>query len=327
MLRRKPHYALGWDINKSTKNGVKMSVREMKRKANQYMRVNIFPCRTAPGKRGARRELTSEVQAKLNERNAENTLSDLIHNNFTPDDYIFDLDYDNRYLPKTAEDAQRLAVNAMRTIKYAWVKSGRKAENFKYVITTAVSSRGRIHHHCFITGGLPEALMRSKWKWGHAHTDPMEFDENGVRGKIHYILKDTATKRRWCASKNMRRCEPRTNDYKISAKTLRYINDHPEDTAYIERLYPGWSVAPDGVRPVAVSDKDGEIITPVIPFVEIFLYKTDNAFFERNDKYGIRYKRGAKTRENPISARVRRAHAHAREKIKEKSGEGVFPLR
>ncbi len=259
-----------------------MPTREYTVQTGEYMRVHLFPVRRkATGKRGKRNKPTSEVQQKLNARNAENKLADLIHLNFTPDDLTFDLTYRDGQLPATVEDAQREARNMMRRCRYQWGKLGKNPAEFKYIFVTEQSSKGRIHHHCIISGGIDRDTLEGLWRKGHCNTQRLQFDENGIRGKAHYITKEPITSKRWCASQNLAKPAPRQNDYRIKARDARHINDNPDDFAFIEKLYPEYSVAE--VRTTANTDKQ------IGAFVTLFLYKTDNRYFRRT-KCGIDYR-------------------------------------
>ena len=60
--------------------------------AGYYARISIFPVRRVSKRRGAKRLPTTEVQARLNLKNSERKLADMIHLNFTPDDDEVSLD-------------------------------------------------------------------------------------------------------------------------------------------------------------------------------------------------------------------------------------------
>ena len=262
-----------------------MIIREKIYDCGEFMRVHYFPVRRkASGKRGKRNNPTSETQERLNAKNAANKLTDLLHCNFTSDDISFGLDYDELHLPKTVEDAQKNVRNLIRRLKYS-LRDKAKAKAVKYVFVTERSSTGRIHHHAVISGVVDRDTLESMWTFGRANTQRLQFDENGLCGKAHYITKGKATKKRWCASKNLTRPTERQNDYRIGPKTVKHIMQNPYDSEYIQKLYPGFSVAPGGVD-VPLPEDTGNLGGDM--FVSLFLYKDDNKHFYR-DKWGRLY--------------------------------------
>ena len=68
-----------------------------------YMDGDIYPVFQAPGKRRSRCKPTSEIQQKLNQKNAEKKLTRLVHSNFTEDDIALHLTYRPGEEPQTEE--------------------------------------------------------------------------------------------------------------------------------------------------------------------------------------------------------------------------------
>lgn len=242
-----------------------------------YRRVHLFPVRRkATGRRGKRCRPTSEVQAKLNKTNSINRLTDLANLNFSQDDCALHLTYRNGEMPETAEDAMRLTRNFLRCLRRLWSrKTGRPEKEFRYVIVDEVSTAGRYHHHCLISGGLTVNEIGEKWRYGLTNTAPLEFDETGLCGLAAYLCKDRLSYRRWRASKNLAQPAERQNDDRVSMKELYYINEHPDDVRYIEERYPGWRVSPYSVRATA----NPEI--QAAPFVSFLLYREEGEKLQR----------------------------------------------
>lgn len=260
--------------------------REYTRDCVDFMRVNIFPVRRkASGRRGKRNRPTSEIQAKLNETNSVNNLTDLVNLNFTPDDCALHLTYREGDKPESLEEAVRNTQNAIRCIRRLWSKKTGKTESeFKYIIVDEVSTTGRYHHHCMISGGLTVNDIDSKWRYGSTTTEALRFDENGLCGISAYICKQRLSYRRWRSSKNLAHPAERQNDYRIRMRDLRYINDNPDDVAFIESLYPGWRVSPYSVKVTANTE------IQLAPFVTFLLYREDNSKF-REEKWKTRKRR------------------------------------
>ena len=86
--------------------------------------------------------------------------------------------------------------------------------------------------------------IRTAWGQGHTDLKHLEYNEDGLRGLVEYVLEGRASVKRWTCSQNLN--EPAIRDhgpYALSASQVRHINENPFDTEYIERLYPGWKVA------------------------------------------------------------------------------------
>ena len=148
-----------------------------------YGRISLYPVRRVSKKRGAKRKPTSEVQAVLNRKNSERQLADEIHLNFTPDDDEVSLDYRDGSMPADYEDAKRIIRNFLRRYKPVWSAiTGRPVSEFKYIIVTEISKKGRFHHHCLFSGGVDGRKIQNVWAKGRATADALKFDENGLRG-------------------------------------------------------------------------------------------------------------------------------------------------
>ena len=82
-----------------------------------YMDGDIYPVFQPPGKRRSRCKPTSEIQQKLNQKNAEKKLTRLVHSNFTEDDIALHLTYRPGEEPQTEEEAQHILSNYIRRLK------------------------------------------------------------------------------------------------------------------------------------------------------------------------------------------------------------------
>lgn len=250
-----------------------------------YARVNLYPVRPSSRKRGARKNPTSEIQARLNAENSAHRLSDLIHTNFTPDDIALHLTYSEAHKPETVKDAQRLVYNYMRRLARLWSRNtGRDKSEFRWIVVTEQSSTGRIHHHLIISGGLSMQELSDKWGLGHTQLRSLEFDEYGLVGLATYITKSRTSYRRWQGSKNLQKPVIKEYDHKIRKKDVRYIRDNPQDEGYIAKLHDGYAVSPYSVR-VQSEDAIGGL------FVSYMIYKLDNDTFYHDNNGILRQKR------------------------------------
>lgn len=59
------------------------------------------------------------------------------------------------------------------------------------------------------------------WKLGRRNqTRRLDYDENGLSGLAHYITKDPKGKKRWCASKNLKKPEEKRGDKDVSVQEI-----------------------------------------------------------------------------------------------------------
>lgn len=265
-------------------------IREWKCESSQFMRVLWYTVRRN-GKRQKKFAPTSEAQAKVNERNKQRHLSDLIHLNFTPGDLAVHPTYEDRFYPADWEEHTANLRNFIRRLKRAWAKkTGRDFKEFRYILVSAQSSTGRMHAHLIISGGMDEREIAAVWGMGYVNRKQLEFNESGLVGLANYIIKpkERVNRRSFSTSKNLEKPDPhQKNDYKITQKDARHVDENPLDWAYIEEKYPGWSVA--WVNATAENGEEEDVgekkAHPFGHFIEIMLYKTDNKYFKR-DKWG-----------------------------------------
>jgi len=166
-----------------------------------YMDGDIYPVFQAPGKRRSRCKPTSEIQQKLNQKNAEKKLTRLVHSNFTEDDIALHLTYRHGEEPQTEEEAQHILSNYIRRLKRRYAKLGME---LKYISCTEYGkTSGRVHHHVILSGGLDRDTIEKVWGLGYANSKRLQFNESGVTGLAHYIVKDKHFFKRWNQSRNL----------------------------------------------------------------------------------------------------------------------------
>lgn len=234
--------------------------REQINRAGGYMDVSVYPVFATPGKRKSRFKPTSEVQAKLNERNSKKALIRLIHRNFTQNDIALHLTYNDSSLPGTVEEALRDVQNFLRRVKRIYQGSGME---LKYIwVCEKGEKSNRVHHHLILnTITVDEEILtrfarRNKinekecslrtiiemlWNKGYANTKRLQFGENGVEGLAHYITKQKLFFKRFNTSKNLKKPEVLEKQGRIWHRDLGYI-EATEDLYIIERLYPGYEI-------------------------------------------------------------------------------------
>lgn len=245
--------------------------REKIYRTGEYLEVDIFPVFHKGGtgsRRKAKYKPTSAMQARLNQRRAEEALTRLLNENFTDDDIEITLTYDDEHLPSDCDKAFRDADNYIRRVKRLRGKRGLSELKFCKVL-----GGGRFHFHIVMSGGIDRDELERMWGLGYANSKRLKFSSGGVAGLAHYIANqldasdefggedlfslydiDVETgeatekprerkkgQRRWSCSKNLRRPAPEIREGRISAgKVEELATFDAESRAVYEKLYPGY---------------------------------------------------------------------------------------
>ena len=246
-----------------------------------YLDVQIYPVFTDSKPKGCRRRKakpTSEVQQKLNERNAINKTIWLINNNFTCKDYALHLSYDSKHLPFSFEAAEQEQKKFMRRLRYALKKIG--VELKYYAATEESKSVHRLHHHLIISGGLPISTIAELWGNGYIQVKPLQFDEKGISNLAAYISREKGARKSVTHSRNLKQPKEKQRDGKISHKLLKEIHNYDCDIKEVcKKLYPGYDLAE--IEPY-YNDVNGYYYTT------IRLYKPE-IFNKKRRRYGNTY--------------------------------------
>lgn len=220
--------------------------REQIYECGDYLEVNIFPAFKKAQSRGKRAKVTSEVQARLNEHNAEQQLIRLLNANFSGDDYELHLTYTDENLPEDDDIAARDIKNMMRRCKRLYHKSDIE---LKYVyVTEGGVGETRYHYHVTLSGGVDRTELERLWGYGYANCRQLQFNENGVEGLAKYVTKqfrahkdELVFRKRWCGSKNLIKPEPKVRDGKLSQRKVQALATYDaESRRAFEAIYDGY---------------------------------------------------------------------------------------
>ncbi|MCL2080248.1 MAG: hypothetical protein FWH17_10520 [Oscillospiraceae bacterium] len=244
--------------------------REKKYICGEYLDVYVYPVYRPPGMRKKKAQPTTDTQAKLNERHAQEKLTRLLNTNFTPNDYGIGLSYKENQISEY--EAKKDIRNYICRVRRAAAKAG-NAE-LKYIIVTEKSSRGRYHHHVIIScPSLTRDGLEKIWGHGTCNARRLQFNENGLDGLSRYVTKSPVFTRRWSGSRNLIDPPPKTNDYRIKSRKRAAELASGDTRELWERLHPGYSLSEvipfhneesGGVYLFArLHRKDGKYIQPV----------------------------------------------------------------
>lgn len=230
----------------------------------KYMEVDIYQYADYQPRRGNKRSRKKKEsllsQKNINDKNASRALNRLIETNFIENDLHVTLTYNDKYLPKTVEEAEKNVTNYIRRIKRK--RKSKDIEDLKYIVITSFREKNndgeiemvRMHHHIIMNQGLERDDVEKLWRvkpkgkpyeqLGYANADRLQANANsGFAAISKYLVKQESNKRRWTSSQNLDRPETRTNDHKYSRRKLLSLVNHNAPFDYWERIYPGWYIA------------------------------------------------------------------------------------
>ncbi len=205
-----------------------------------YMQVQVFPVRqTKKYQRRSKYKPTTEMQVKLNERYRADKLWMLVNLNFSINDLAVCPTYADEEMRNFCEENTARAMRDWNNFRRRLIRLyASKGIELKYVMQLQFSNGTGYHFHFFLSGGVSYEEIKECWGLGRCHIDPLEFDENGVEGYIRYIQRGNVYTKKWCASKNLRRPEPKQTDERIGKNEMFLFQI--EDKEAINALYPGY---------------------------------------------------------------------------------------
>lgn len=216
------------------------TVREQIWLCGDYLEGDIYPVFPKPGARRGKRYPTSEVQARLNQRNAERRVIRLVHANFSGEDMALTLTHQDRV---GLEEGERRLSNFLRRLRRRFKKQGLA---LKYISSTEQGKRsGRVHHHLILSGGVSRDEIEALWGHGYANSRRLQFGADGVAGLVRYMVKDRISYRRWNQSRGLIQpvCEQR--DDPMTGEELEELGELVEEGRGAERLeeaFPGFTL-------------------------------------------------------------------------------------
>lgn len=259
------HIAPGWQA------GV---IRQRARtiRAGRHLYLDAYPiwdtARTRQAEDAAKRikERNPEVKRRCNARRAQRYLGVLLNANFGPGDTLATFTYPDCGQPASVQAAQRDAVNLIGRLKRLYRRQGIQQLRYVYVIemTQSVKRGTRYHIHMVLSGGVSREAVEDAWSRVHrgiCNTRRAQQLREGLTGWACYITKTVqgrsdqviATRRKWCASKNLIRPRASIADKRVSRRRVEQIAaemaaDRPVTRAILERLYPGYEMVECEVR-------------------------------------------------------------------------------
>lgn len=216
-------------------------------KQPDFLEIDLFPFQKSEGQRnrGGKTKMTIPKQKALNDKNSRRSFCLLAKTNFGIGDIHLTLSYAPENMPASLELAMKDKRNFERRLKRVFKKEGLE---LKHMTVPEVSSTGRIHFHMLINccENISRERIEEIWDKGFANSKTIQNFDNAIETLCNYLSKDPAGKKRWYASRNLKRPEISTSDTKVSKKRFQQLSLFPEDceemVQHFEKEHPGYKV-------------------------------------------------------------------------------------
>ena len=224
-------------------------------RSGDMMEIEIYPYwdKRPKGIRAQKLNTTTTKAAKQNEKNARKNFFRLMHCNFGSRDFYLTVTYEQA---PTEAEARKDIRNLLRRIQTARCRAGLCPAKWMYVIEFSEDKQKRIHCHLIVEGGLDRDQLERLWTKGRANCRRLQPDEFGLTGLATYLMKDPKGRKRWGASKGLKR--PKVTYRKLTHRQAEKIvlneniaRDLFEKTfagyRYLDMTPPKWSEYVTGV--------------------------------------------------------------------------------
>lgn len=239
-----------WEIeqrNRKKAKGSFIGYQTKTTKAGDQLECEIYPSFASrlDQPRTRRGNESRPAQKNLNEKKARRYLNNLVNANFGRGDLWCTFTYDSDHLPKDPDEADRIFANFIRRINRRRKKEGKG--NVKYICVTEYSDeegkKKRVHHHVIMQGDMNRDELESLWKHGGRNqTRRIDPDpDTNAAGIVNYISKDPHGRKRWRASKNLKKPTVTKSFSKFGRRTAeRMVKDRDYLEGRIRKAYPGY---------------------------------------------------------------------------------------
>lgn len=149
------------------------------------------------------------------------------------------------YCEAMAEDERDEFKRAKRSLQ-AMMRHAEKAFNAvvedvdMYVIEGAAEGK-RVHLHLVLQSGIGRDEVEALWQKGYCNADRIRAIDGSIKGLATYLAKDPKGKKRWGASRGLKKPEVKIYDHKITRKKAREMATDAESfAAALVKLYPNY---------------------------------------------------------------------------------------
>ncbi len=206
-------------------------------KSGKMVEVEIYPVfykkKDMPGKKVKK---TRKAQQNLNDKNARKTVTRLINANFDKGDYWCTFNFSEN--PTSFEEVDKIMGNFIRRLNYKRKKQG--LPNVKYVYVTEIGKGGRAHVHAVMDGLLDRDTVEDTWKHGKRnHVRRLDPDDFGLTGIATYLSKDPKGRKRWKASRNLKKPKVTSSLTKFKrGRVLKMVRNQNLIETELKKEYP-----------------------------------------------------------------------------------------
>lgn len=194
----------------------------------------IYPAhrRPPPGVRAKKAKPTSKKLKRQNEKNARKLFTRLLNANFGKKDLYFTGTVEGP-LP-SIDQLKKIADNFLSRWQYARKKEGLSPGKYLCVLEEGTEKMRRVHVHFILEGGLSRDDVEARWKHGRTNCRFLQPDEAGLEGLARYLMKNPKGRKRWYASKKLKR--PKITLSRMTRRQAEKIarNEH-EARAYFSK--------------------------------------------------------------------------------------------
>lgn len=186
--------------------------------------------------RADKKKATEDAMKNYNDKMAMKQMVRLINTNFDKDDLYITLTYPDKVLP-TESKARKDMSNYIRRLKTARKKLNLPELKYLYVIEfvseeeAVYSKKVRIHHHLIINKmdrDIAEEVWKNAKPKARAESRRLQPDDFGLEGVARYLGKWKKGKKRWYASRNLKKPKINTSVTKLSKRKVEKIAREPE---------------------------------------------------------------------------------------------------
>lgn len=218
--------------------------RQKKYITGDFLELEIFPMplNTKPYSKARREKETTPAQKRLNDKKSMRHFNRIVHKNFKENDLFIDMTFDEKNIPENRAGVIRAVKNYIARLKRWRKRNGLSELKYLYVVSNSdeFGNKKRLHVHMIINE-MDRDAAEKLWGKGYCDTDRLQFNEYGVTGKVMYMARQVKGERTWAGSRNLEKVEVITSDKAITRTKAEKMERNPEDRAFFEKLYPGWT--------------------------------------------------------------------------------------
>ena len=98
-----------------------------------------------------------------------------------------------------------------------------------------------VHLHLVLQSGIGRDEVEALWQKGYCNADRIRAIDGSIKGLATYLAKDPKGKKRWGASRGLKKPEVKIYDHKITRKKAREMAADAESfAAALAKLYPNY---------------------------------------------------------------------------------------